>query len=221
MAEPSHEASDLLGKLERVQEDYPAYFLDELAERVLDLEDYPAHIRHRKAVALLREAYHKGRRDKDRRPLGQAPGTGDQPMKTTRTAVDGETPVEITINGVAWTRKDALELAAKCKGGDIISLCEAARATSGAELTLKQAVDLGKFIAQCEKDGKRQAKRLVALLTPGDDDGVLDELVEEIKAGEARDINHGGFEAQVAYLVATLGPKKAKKAVREANFPTI
>lgn len=61
-------------------------------------------------------------------------------------------------------------------------------------------------------------KRLVELLQGARDQETvqenLDELVHETKAGEAAEVNNGGYDAQARYLIETLGAKEAEAEIR-------
>lgn len=58
---------------------------------------------------------------------------------------------------------------------------------------------------------RKPSKKVIAALVKkisekyADDEGALDEQVHEIKSGEAADINNGGFQAQVEFLLAAYG----------------
>lgn len=68
----------------------------------------------------------------------------------------------------------------------------------------------------CEKNKMSESELvdiLVAKLDPDKQDN-LDELVHEIKAGEASELNNCGSKEQVRYLVELLGPEEASEAIR-------
>ncbi len=48
------------------------------------------------------------------------------------------------------------------------------------------------------------------------DDSVLDDLVDNIKREEADQINEGGFDSQLRFLLKKLGPKRAVSSIVEA-----
>lgn len=62
-----------------------------------------------------------------------------------------------------------------------------------------------------------EEKDLVGLVdATGFGDVALDELVSELKATEASEVNNGGLEAQVRYIVDSLGVEGATLCIKEA-----
>ena len=61
-----------------------------------------------------------------------------------------------------------------------------------------------------------EEKELVSLVDAiGHGDMALDELVSELKATEAAEVNNGGLDAQVRYIVDSLGLEGATLCIKE------
>lgn len=68
------------------------------------------------------------------------------------------------------------------------------------------------------KENKATVQRLLGLLSEITGDRAqadMDELVHDLKSYEASDINEGGFEDQISYVIESMGAKGAEKAIKE------
>ena len=61
---------------------------------------------------------------------------------------------------------------------------------------------------------KQKLRDLIAKINDEGQDA-LDELVHDLKAGEASDINNSGIEGQVAYLLKALGEKDTERELEK------
>lgn len=66
-----------------------------------------------------------------------------------------------------------------------------------------------------EQDTQSLAKQLLKDITI--EEGALDELIHDMKAREASDINNAGLEAQVEYLIESCGAEGAKEWLKEVK----
>lgn len=66
-------------------------------------------------------------------------------------------------------------------------------------------------------DRQKAVSRLVGFIQTLDDvdESSLDELVHDVKSGEAADINNGGFESQIEFLLeAGFSEQEIQKAIQ-------